>query len=365
MRNSTSEKDNGATDMKEYPIGAIKIGFSLFIIFVLFYVVPFHTSEYWMRAIIMPTLILGLAGLGLNLLFGYAGQASLGTAAFMAVGAFAAYNLMYRIDWLPLPIAYIVAGLLSGLIGLIFGLPSLRIKGFYLIASTLTAQFFAIWFFTNFGWFYNYNPALTISAPSWDVLGFDFSSPRGRYWIVVFTATALTLFSVSIVNSQTGRNWKAIRDLDTAAAVVGVPVLRAKLSVFFVSSFICGIAGILWGFAYLGAIDATGFSLDKSFQLLFIIIIGGLGSISGSYIGSAIIVLTPILLSILTKNTGLDQIMDQAFLSNMQKVLFGILIIFLLIRQPEGVLSILNNWWQKVVLTHKSGRVPNKRRSVK
>tara|TARA_B100001057_G_scaffold234266_1_gene234597 strand:+ start:555 stop:1652 length:1098 start_codon:yes stop_codon:yes gene_type:complete len=365
MQKFTDKNYNGLPEPKRFKVLALKFGILGFLFFVLFYFVPFHTSEYWMRAIIMPTLILGLAGLGLNLLFGYAGQASLGTAAFMAVGAFAAYNLMYRVDWLPLPIAYIVAGVISGLTGLIFGLPSLRIKGFYLIASTLTAQFFAIWFFTNFGWFYNYNPALTISAPSWDIFGFDFSGPRGRYWIVVSTTALLTLFSIYIVNSQTGRNWKAIRDLDTAASVVGVPILRTKLSVFFVSSFICGIAGILWGFAYLGAIDATGFSLDKSFQLLFIIIIGGLGSISGSYIGSAIIVLTPILLNILTKNTGLDQLLDQAFLSNMQKVLFGVLIIFLLIRQPEGVLSIIKSWWQKVVTDNNPKRERNERRSVK
>ena len=365
MQKFTDKNYNGLPEPKRFKVLALKFGILGFLFFVLFYFVPFHTSEYWMRAIIMPTLILGLAGLGLNLLFGYAGQASLGTAAFMAVGAFAAYNLMYRVDWLPLPIAYIVAGVISGLTGLIFGLPSLRIKGFYLIASTLTAQFFAIWFFTNFGWFYNYNPALTISAPSWDIFGFDFSGPRGRYWIVVSTTALLTLFSIYIVNSQTGRNWKAIRDLDTAASVVGVPILRTKLSVFFVSSFICGIAGILWGFAYLGAIDATGFSLDKSFQLLFIIIIGGLGSISGSYIGSAIIVLTPILLNILTKNTGLDQLLDQAFLSNMQKVLFGVLIIFLLIRQPEGVLSIIKSWWQKVVTDNNPKRERSERRSVK
>lgn len=358
MQNFTGKNNKGLSGERKFPAFALKFGIPLLIFFVLFYFVPFHTSEYWMRAIIMPTLILGLAGLGLNLLFGYAGQASLGTAAFMAVGAFAAYNLMYRVDWLPLPVAYIVAGVIAGLTGLIFGLPSLRIKGFYLIAPTLTAQFFAIWFFTNFGWFYNYNPALTISAPSWDIFGFDFSGPRGRYWIVVFTTALLTLFSFYIVNSQTGRNWKAIRDLDTAAAVVGVPVLRTKLSVFFVSSFICGIAGILWGFAYLGAIDATGFSLDKSFQLLFIIIIGGLGSIFGSYIGSAIIVLTPILLNIITKNTGLDQLFDQAFLSNMQKVLFGVLIIFLLIRQPEGVLSLINNWYQKVVVNYNRKKRP-------
>ena len=324
------------------------------ILILLFLVIPLFTSEYWMRAIIMPTLILGLAGLGLNLLFGYAGQASLGTAAFMAVGAFVAFNLMYRIEWLPLPIAYLGGGVAAGLAGLLFGLPSLRIKGFYLIASTLTAQFLSIWFFTNFGWFYNYNPSLTISAPHWLIFGIDFSTPKGRYWIVVFTTTVLTWFAYNIVHSKTGRNLMAVRDMDTAAAVIGVPVVRAKLCVFFVSSFICGIAGILWAFAYLGAIDATGFSLDKSFQLLFIIIIGGLGSIYGSYIGSAFIILTPILLNILTKNTGLDQIIDQAFLSNMQKVLFGALIIFLLIRQPEGVMRIISLWWIRLIKRQKS-----------
>lgn len=341
MNTLTDTTKKSQTRGSAHSVNWARSGLLAIVLIALFYVIPVYSTDYWMRAILMPTLILGLAGLGLNLLFGYAGQASLGTAAFMAVGAFAAYNIMLRASWVPLPLAYLSAGVIAGLAGVVFGLPSLRIKGFYLIASTLLAQFLTIWIFTNFGWFYNNNPALTISASNWSVFGYDLSSPTGRYLIVVFTVTVLTWFSYNIVHSQVGRNWMAVRDMDTAAAVIGVPIARTKLTAFFVSSFVCGIAGILWGFAYLGSIDATGFSLDKSFQLLFIAIIGGLGSIFGSYVGAALIVLTPIVLNILTKNIGLDAYVDQAFLSNMQKVLFGSLIIYLLIRQPDGVMKII------------------------
>lgn len=318
----------------------VSVGIIVFIL--LLFAVPNILPEYWMRAVLMPILILGLAGLGLNVLFGYAGQASLGAAAFMAVGAFAAYSFMLRMPWVPIPIAFLLSGIVAGLTGIIVGLPSLRIKGFYLIAPTLTAQFMVIWIFTNFAWFYNYNPSLTISAPNWMMFGTDFGTPIGRYSIVVIATSVVTLVTYLMVHSQVGRNWMAVRDMDTAAAVIGVPIARTKLTAFFVSSFICGIAGVLWAFSYVGSIDAGGFNLDKSFQLFFVIIIGGLGSVFGSYIGAAFIIFMPIVLEILVKLLALDGLINQSFLSNMQKVIFGMVIIYLLIRQPEGAMKFVS-----------------------
>src|SRR5437667_2032071 len=134
------------------------------IIAVAFVVVPLAATPYVFTGILIPFLILSLAALGLNILTGYAGQLSLGSAAFMAVGAFAAFNLMLRVPGMPLLAAFALAGLVSAAFGLVFGLPSLRIKGFYLAVTTLAAQFFIEWALTKFGWFSNHNPSGVISA---------------------------------------------------------------------------------------------------------------------------------------------------------------------------------------------------------
>ena len=305
-----------------------------------FAVVPAIGSDYWFEAILIPFLIMSLAGIGLNLLMGYAGQASLGTGAFMAVGAYATYGFLLRTPFLPLPVSLLLGGLVAGAIGLVAGLPSIRIKGFYLIASTLAVQFFLEWMFNQFGWFSNYSTSSAISAPRLDVLGHNLASPVGRYLLTLTAVALITAMAAQLVRSQTGRSWTAIRDMDTAASVIGIPVIAGKLKAFFVSSFVIGIAGALWAFAYLGTVDARSFNLDRSFQVMFIIIIGGLGSILGSYIGAAFIILLPILIdhvggSIFRGAIGAGQ------LENLQHVLFGVLIIWFLIKEPRGLAALI------------------------
>ena len=261
-----------------------------------FVVVPALGNEYWFSAILIPFLVLSLAGLGLNVLTGYAGQLSLGSSAFMAVGAFGAYNALLRIPHLPLLGGLVVGGVAAALVGVLFGLPSLRIKGFYLIVSTLAAQFFVEWTFTKFGWFSNDNASGVITRAAAGDPGHDFSGPRGRYLLTPAVVLVLTALVRNVVRGDVGRSWMAVRDMDTAAAVIGIPILRTKLSAFAVSSFVCGVAGALWAFAYLGTVEPHGFDLDRSFQVLFIIIIGGLGSIAGAFLGAAFIVLLPIVM---------------------------------------------------------------------
>ncbi|MCB5189773.1 branched-chain amino acid ABC transporter permease [Methylobacillus arboreus] len=301
-----------------------------------FLAVPYLGNDYWFSAILIPFLVLSLAGLGLNLLTGYAGQISLGSAAFMAVGAFAAYNFQLRIDGMPLLLGFFFGGVTAALVGVVFGLPSLRIKGFYLLVSTLAAQFVVTWVLTQFGWFSNYNSSGVISAPPLVILGHDFSSPAGRYLLTLGVAAALFWFAHNIVHSELGRRWMAVRDMDTAAAVIGIPILQTKLLAFAISSFILGIAGALWAFAYLGTVEPHGFDLSRSFQILFIIIIGGMGSILGNFLGAAFIVLLPILLSNLSA-TFLAGVVDPGQLENLQKIIFGALIIFFLIKEPAGL----------------------------
>jgi len=309
---------------------------------VAFVVLPFAGNDYLFSAVLIPFLVLSLAGLGLNILTGYTGQLSLGSAAFMAVGAFATYNFQLRIPALPLLVSVALGGLSASLVGVAFGLPSLRIKGFYLIVSTLAAQFFVEWVLTKFSWFSNDNSSGVITAPRLVVLGQDLSSPAGRYLLTLAIVSVLTLVAFNLLHSQTGRNWMAVRDMDTAARVLGIPIVRAKVQAFAVSSFYCGVAGALWAFAYLGTVEPHGFDLDRSFQVLFIVIIGGLGSLSGAFWGAAFIVLLPILLGNLA-STFLSGIIEPGHVENLQKVVFGSLIILFLIKEPEGIARLVRS----------------------
>lgn len=308
---------------------------------VAFGVVPLVGNDYWFSAILIPFLVLSLAGVGLNLLTGYAGQLSLGSAAFMAVGAFASYNFVLRLPGLPLLVGLALGGGTAALIGVLFGLPSLRIKGFYLIVSTLAAQFSVEWALTKFAWFSNNNASGVISAPPLVVFGHDFGSPRGRYLLALTVVVSLTAVARNLVRGEVGRSWMAVRDMDTAAAVVGIPILKTKLLAFATSSFYCGVAGALWAFAYLGTVEPHGFDLDRSFQILFIVIIGGLGSIEGAFLGGGFIVLLPIVMDNLATRFFAG-IADPGRLENIQKMVFGALIIFFLIKEPDGLARLLD-----------------------
>lgn len=307
-----------------------------------FVVMPWLGNDYWFSAILVPLLVLSLAGLGLNLLTGYAGQLSLGSAAFMAVGAFAAYNLQLRVPGLPLLVSFGLGGAIAALVAVFFGLPSLRIKGFYLLVATLAAQFVVEWVLTRFSWFTNDNASGVITSPPLLIAGVDFSSPCGRYLLTLSVVVALFWLGKNLVRSELGRNWMAVRDMDTAAAVIGIRLLKAKLLAFAISGFYLGVAGSLWAFAYLGTVEPHGFDLSRSFQVLFIIIIGGLGSVLGNVLGAAFIVLFPILLGNLFALLPAG-LMVAGQLENLQKMLFGALIITFLIKEPEGLARL----WQR------------------
>jgi hypothetical protein len=201
------------TSLTPAPIGLSLSATSIAgVLVVAFGIVPFVGTGYLFEAILTPFLALSLAALGLNLLTGYAGQVSLGSAAFMAVGAFAAYNFNLRIPELPFLVSLVLAGVTAAAVGLVFGLPSLRLRGFYLAVSTLAAQFFVQWALTKFSWFSNGSPSGVINAPPLTVFGLDLGSPVGRYLFSLSVVTVLTIVAVRLVRSQTGRNFIAIRD---------------------------------------------------------------------------------------------------------------------------------------------------------
>jgi branched-chain amino acid transport system permease protein len=307
---------------------------------VAFGVIPFIASEYWLLTILIPFLCYALAAIGLNLLTGYAGQVSLGTGGFMAVGAFATYKIATSFPGLNIVIVLFLAGLIAAGVGLAFGFPSLRIKGFYLAVATLASQFFLIWMFNKFPWFNNYTASGVISAPPRALWGSYFitgaqADPRHKYLFVLTVVLVLALAAKNLVRGKVGRAFMAIRDMDIAAEIIGIRPLRTKLLAFSVSSFYCGVAGAMWAFIYTGTVEALAFDIDRSFQILFMIIIGGLGSILGSFLGAGFIVLLPLLLDYMPQLLHLD--VASNITSNIETMIFGALIIFFLVVEPRGL----------------------------
>ena len=294
---------------------------------------------YYVNAVFLPFLIYSIAAIGLNILTGYCGQVSLGTGGFMAVGAYACYKLMTAYPDVNILFHVLAGGIVTACVGILFGLPSLRIKGFYLAVATLAAQFFLVWLFNRVGWFYNYSASGQINAPERTLFGLAVTGPNAEAWVrylfcLVFLI-GLAWIARNLTRGTTGRTWMAIRDMDIAAEIIGVNPLRAKLSAFAVSSFFIGIAGALFFAVYLGAVEVGEvFGIQKSFLVLFMIIIGGLGSIFGSLAGAAFLVLLPVILKNFLVG-GLGWPTDLA--AHLEFVIIGALIIFFLIVEPHGL----------------------------
>jgi branched-chain amino acid transport system permease protein len=296
-------------------------------------------SDYWLQAILIPFLIYALAAVGLNILTGYAGQLSLGTGGFMAVGGYAAFKLTSVFPGVNILIIFLVAGLFAAAVGLAFGIPSLRIKGFYLAVATLAAQFFLIWLFNKVAWFSNYAPSGTITAPPRTVFGLMVTGPQAtpeaRYVVALGLAVVFALLAKNLVRGRIGRSWMAIRDRDIAAEIIGVRPLRTKLLAFGISSYYCGVAGAAYVFLYLGSAETLAFDINLSFLVLFMVIIGGLGSILGSFLGAAFIVMVPIFLTNAPHTLWVS--LPVALLKQIELMIFGGLILFFLIVEPHGL----------------------------
>ncbi|MFA7433534.1 MAG: branched-chain amino acid ABC transporter permease [Gemmobacter sp.] len=296
-------KTSYPSDSQTFPIRLDRYGYYA-LLAVAIGVVPFIINDYWANAIVVPFLIYTIAALGLNILIGYCGQLSL------------------------------------------------RIKGFYLAVATLAAQFFLIWLFTRTGWFFNHSPTGMISAPERTVFGLAVTGPRATavsaYLICLAFLIALAWLARNLTRGTLGRKWMAIRDMDIAAEIIGVNPLRAKLSAFAVSSFFIGIAGALFFAVYLGAAEAgEAFGIDKSFLVLFMVIIGGLGSIMGSFLGGAFLVIGPVMLKLLLVNQ-LGWSSDLA--AHLEIMIIGALIIVFLILEPHGLTALWRTIKEKLRL---------------
>jgi branched-chain amino acid transport system permease protein len=327
-------KTSYQADQQIFPIRQDRVVVGLLLL-VAFVAVPLLASEYLFQAILIPFLILSLAAIGLNLLVGYCGQISLGSGAFMAVGAYAAYNFAQRVPELNLLVVFVLAGLVAMVSGVLFGIPSLRIKGLYLAVATLAAQFFADWLFTRVKWLTNYSSSGSVSAPPLAMFGWQIDTPVEKYLFVLGVVSLFALMAKNLVRGHLGRAWMAFRDMDVAAEVIGIRPVHAKLTAFAMSSFFIGVAGALWAFVHLGSWEALAFDVNRSLNLLFMIIIGGLGSIIGSFFGAAFIVVLPLLLNQIPSWLGIP--LSTALTSHLEFMIFGALIVYFLIVEPHGL----------------------------
>jgi len=336
-REAGQYKTTYQADMSIVPILQDRIGLALIIAAAL--LLPLFAGEFVIASVMVPFLILALAAIGLNILTGYTGLVSLGSGAFMGVGAYACYKLSTAFPAVNILVWIVASGFISCIVGVLFGLPSLRIKGFYLAVATLAAQFFLQWCFVRIPWLYNYNPSGAIEVPSRTLFGLHVTgasaTPTTRYYIALAIVIAVTWIVSNLVHGRVGRSFMAVRDMDIAAQLIGIRLLRTKLLAFAVSSFITGIAGAMMVFLWLGAAEADAFNINQSFILLFMVIIGGLGSLVGSFFGAALIYIMPIVVRAAPESFGLT--IGAATVEHLTYLITGALIIFFLIVEPLGL----------------------------
>ena len=341
-RESGYYKTTYAADMALYPLPITR--YAMIAFGLLFFVAaPLLLSDYYLSVINLVAIAI-VGALGLNILLGYTGQLSIGHAAFMSVGAYTAANLATRWDlpfWLTLP----AGGLMAALIGLIVGIPSLRVKGIYLAIATLAAQFIIEWII-------NHTPAISggvqasIEVPPPEIFGYVLKEQGQLYYFLMTICVIAIIATMNLVRSRIGRAFIAIRDQDIAAEIIGISVFRYKLMSFAISSFYAGVCGVMYTY-YLGIANYEQFQIITSIDYLAMVIIGGLGSILGSIFGAIFITMLPIVIRILMENIGslfIDPAALAQSIANVRLIIFGGLIILFLVLEPDG----LNKLWLNI-----------------
>jgi len=295
---------------------------------------PVYMGNYWLGVFTQIGITL-IAALGLNILVGYCGQLSIGHAGFIAVGAYTSAILTERFG-LPFIVGLVAAGLVSGFVGIIFGLPSVRVKGFYLAITTIAAQFIIIWVINHWGITGGFNG---ISVPYASLFGFEFASRTSQFYLVIIITIAAVFFAKNIARTKIGRAFIAVRDNDLAAEVMGVNLLYYKLLAFFIGCFFAGIAGSLLAHTTY-TLNAEQFSFTDSILYIGMIIIGGLGTTLGPILGVIFIillqkVLLPGYLVPFLENTFTG--LPAGFASGVAPMVFGIILVLFLVLEPRGL----------------------------
>jgi branched-chain amino acid transport system permease protein len=309
----------------------------------MFLVLPLTLHEYYLSIVNLISIAV-VGALGLNILVGYTGQISVGHGAFMSVGAYTAANFATRLDF-PFWVALPLGGLMAAAVGAVVGTPSLRIKGLYLAIATLAGQLIIEWTINHVTWISGGVQA-SIAVPRPQFLGLEIASQRQMYYFLLFFVVLAVVATLNLVRSRIGRAFIAIRDHDIAAEIIGIDIFRYKLLAFAISSFYAGVTGVLYTY-YLGVANYEQFQIVTSIDYLAMIIIGGLGSVLGSIFGAMFITLLPIVIRYAMEGFGGLIFSPAAILNiipNLRLILFGGLIIFFLVVEPEG----LNRLWRNI-----------------
>jgi branched-chain amino acid transport system permease protein len=329
-------------DMALYPLPIAR--WTVAAIAVLFFVVlPSTVDEYYLSIVNLVSIAV-IGALGLNILVGYTGQISIGHGAFMSVGAYTAANLAVRFGfpfWLALPLG----GLMAAAVGVVVGVPSLRIKGLYLAIATLAGQLIIEWTINHVTWISGGVQA-SIEVPRPRLAGLTIASQREMYFFLLVFVVLAIAGTLNLVRSRVGRAFIAVRDHDIAAELIGINIFRYKLLAFAISSFYAGVTGVLYTY-YLGIANYEQFQITVSIDYLAMIIIGGLGSVLGSIFGAIFVTLLPIAIRYAMEAFGGLVFSPAAVLNiipNLRLILFGVLIIFFLVVEPEG----LNRLWRNI-----------------
>lgn len=303
---------------------------------------PLYVSPLYLGSYVLPWIIWAAAALSLNLLMGMAGQLNFGYAAVMAIGAYASIHLVRA--GVPFEFTLIGAGLFSAVIGSMFGAAALRVKGLYLVMATLAMQYLVDWVVVNVPWISGGAHA-TLRTPAVSFFGLPIGSLSSRYWLALGWAVLLTLFYLNVRRSSFGRALVAIRDKDFAAAVIGVDPFRTKLMAFFTSSFMGGVTGAILAFCYYRAVTPEQFGFNVSIQLVAMVLVGGLGSVVGSYLGAGFVLLIPIFLTNAISAMAVSGWfpVSQNFLSHLPLIIYGAMIIGFLLFEPLGLAKIWDN----------------------
>jgi branched-chain amino acid transport system permease protein len=283
--------------------------------------------------------VLAIGALGLNILTGFTGQISLGHAAFMGIGAYATAGLAARAGW-PFWLALPAGGAAACLAGMVVGVPSLRIKGLYLAIATLAAQVIFEWIFTN--WSSVTGGIRGINVPPAQIFGLDFDTDRRLYFLILALAAAHTWAAANLFRTRIGRAFIAIRDRDISAELIGINLFRYKILAFMLSSYFAGIAGGLWVY-FTRVVTPENFPLSLSIQYLAMIIVGGLGSIKGTLMGTVFITLVPEVLKALAQGARSFAPEAMSYLFPLRDIVFGAMIVAFLIFEPHG----LNEMWNR------------------
>jgi branched-chain amino acid transport system permease protein len=303
---------------------------------------PLWLSNLYLNSYLLPWVIWATAALALNLLMGWAGQIHLGFASVMAIGAYAAIHLVRA--GLPFEISLVLAGVLAAVSGLVFGAAALRVKGLYLGVSTLAMQYLVDWTINHVSVISGGSQA-TLQAPALRVLGMAVQTEAARYWVALAVCALVTSFMLNVRRTSFGRALVAVREKDFAAAIIGVNAFRVKLISFWTSSFIGGVAGAVLAFCYYGAVTPEQFQLDVSIQTVAMVIVGGMGSVLGSFFGAGLVLLAPILLNNLAQWTAsqLQLQLSTEVLSHIPLILYGAMIVGFLLFEPLGLAKLYDN----------------------